>query len=113
MCPIFAGSVTYFIGCNHKNLPVPLLKLLKEFLILLHIRYALPVWGLSLLNQQVSHLCHMQNRVVRVVLSLKRFDHVYVPREQIGCLTYLMKSRSVAWQQFTINILVASACNFQ
>ena len=65
----------YLIGCSHKHLPVSLLKLLMESLISLRIMYALPVWGPPLLNHQVGCLQHIQNRAMRVVFSLKKFDH--------------------------------------
>ena len=74
----------YLIGCSHKHLPVSLLKLLMESLISSHIMYALPVWGPPLLNHQVGCLQLIQNRAVRVVFSLKKFDHVSVPCEQLG-----------------------------
>ena len=74
----------YLIGCSHKHLPVSLLKLLMESLISSHIMYALPVWGPPLLNHQVGCLQLIQNRAVRVVFSLKKFDHVSVPHEQLG-----------------------------
>ena len=55
-----------------------------ESLISSHIMYALPVWGPPILNHQVGRLQHIQNRTVRVVFSLKKFDHVSVPHEQLG-----------------------------
>jgi len=55
-----------------------------ESLISSRIMYALPVWGPPLLSYQVGRLQHMQNRAVRVVFSLKKFDHVSIPREQLG-----------------------------
>ena len=74
----------YFIGCSHKHLPISFLKLLMESLISSCFMYALPVWGPPLLNRQVGHLQRIQNRAVRVVFSLNKFDHVSVPREQLG-----------------------------
>ena len=74
----------YLIGCSHKHLPVSLLKLLMESLISSRIMCALPVWGPPLLNHQVGCLQRIQNREVRVVFSLKKYDHVSVPREQLG-----------------------------
>ena len=38
----------------------------------------------SLLNHQVGCLQRIQNRKVRVVFSLKKFDHVSVSHEQLG-----------------------------
>ena len=40
--------------------------------------------GTPLLNHQVGHLQRIQNRAVRVVFSLKKFDHVSVSCEQLG-----------------------------
>ena len=55
-----------------------------ESLISSLIMYALPVWGPPLLNHQVGRLQCIQNRAVRVVFSLKNFDHVSLPCEQLG-----------------------------
>ena len=46
--------------------------------------HALPLWGPPLLNHQVGRLQRTQNRAVWVAFFLKKFDHVSVPREQLG-----------------------------
>ena len=51
-----------------------------------HIMYALPAWGPPVLNHQVGCLQRIQNGAVRVAFSLKKFDHVSVPRVQLGCM---------------------------
>ena len=57
---------------------------MHESLVLSRIAYVLPVWGPPLLSQQVSRLQRIQNRAVRMVLSLRKFDHISVPHQQLG-----------------------------
>ena len=58
-----------------------LLKVLMESFISLRIMYALPVWGTP---SSRSPSWPLTTYTVRVVFSLKKFDHVSVPREQLG-----------------------------
>jgi len=74
----------YLVGHSHKHLPVSLHKLLMESHVSLRIMYALPVWGPLLLSYQVGRLQRIQNRAVRVVFSLNKFDHMSIPHEQLG-----------------------------
>ena len=79
-----ASYYLYLIGSSHKCLPATILKQLMESLVLSRINYALPVWRPPLLSQQVGRLQRIQNRAVRMVSSLRKFDHVSVPRRQLG-----------------------------
>ena len=66
----------YLVGLHKRILPVSLIKLLMDSLVLPHMQYALPVWGPSLYQQHFLRLQRLQNRAVRLIFSLHKFDHV-------------------------------------
>ena len=66
----------YLLNSHQHVLNNTMMKLLLDSLVLSHIYYALPVWGPSLNVQLSSRLKRMQNRAVRLVFSLKKYDHV-------------------------------------
>ena len=66
----------YLLNSHRHVLNNTMMKLLLDSLVLSHIYYALPVWGPSLNVQLSSRLKRMQNRAVRLVSSLKKYDHV-------------------------------------
>ena len=66
----------YLVGLHKRILPVSLIKLLMDSLVLPHMQYALPVWGPSLYQQHLLRLQRLQNRAVRLIFSLHKFDHV-------------------------------------
>ena len=77
----------YLISHHHKVLPMSILKLLVESLVLSHLNYVLPVWGLALSHDLLARLVRMHNRAIRVVGGLQKFDHVSSFRRQLNWLT--------------------------
>ena len=53
-----------------------ILKLLTESLVLSHLNYCPPVWGVLLHTQSLQRLKRMQNRAVRLCRNLRKYDHV-------------------------------------
>jgi len=51
-------------------------------------QYALPVWGLSLYQQDLQCLQRLQNRGVRLIFSLNKFDHVSDFYKQLQWLNF-------------------------
>ena len=66
----------HLVGLHKRTLPASLIKLLMDSLVLPHMQYALPVWGPSLYQQHSQRLQRLQNRAVRLIFSLNKFDHV-------------------------------------
>ena len=66
----------YLLNSHRHVLNNTMMKLLLDSLVLSHIYYALSVWGPSLNVQLSSRLKRMQNMAVRLVFSLKKYDHV-------------------------------------
>ena len=66
----------YLIGRHKHCLDVGLIKLLLDALILSHLCYSLPVWGLALSQQSLHWLERIQNWALRMTMGLSRFDHV-------------------------------------
>ena len=78
----------YMLSVNRKSPTFEVLEMLTdhESLILSRIDYALPVWGPPLNKSQVAHLQHLQNRVIRITVCLRKYDHVYLHRCQLNWL---------------------------
>ena len=66
----------YLIGRHNHCLDVGLIKLLLDALVLSHLCYCLPVWGLALSQQSLHWLERIQNWALRMTMGLSRFDHV-------------------------------------
>ena len=71
----------YVIHCHRNVLGSKLLKLLTESLVLSHLNYCLPIWGVSLHTQSLhtqslQRLKRMQNRAVHLCRNLHKYDHV-------------------------------------
>ena len=66
----------HLINRHRHVLPACLIKLLMDSLVMSHIQYALSVWGPSLTQNQLLRLQRLQNRAVRLVFSLNKYDHI-------------------------------------
>jgi len=74
----------HLVSLHMHVLPVLLIKLLVDSLVLSHIQYALPVWGLSLYQHNLQHLQRLQNHGVCLIFSLVKFDRMSDFYKQIG-----------------------------
>ena len=66
----------HLVGLHKHILPASLIKLLMDSLVLPHMQYVLPVWGPSLYQEHSQRLQRLQNRAVRLIFSLNKFDLV-------------------------------------
>ena len=91
----------YLLNSHLHVLKNNIMKLLLDSLVLSH---ALPVWGPSLSLQLSSRLKRLQNRAVRLVFSLKKYDHVSDYYKQLHWLPLdqFIKLRSICsmYKQF-------------
>ena len=78
----------HLVSLHRRVLPVHLIKLLMDSLVLSHMQYALPVWGPSLYQQDLQHLQRLQNRGVRLIFSLNKFDHMSDFYKQLRWLNF-------------------------
>ena len=73
-------------------------------LVLSHLNYALPVWGLPLNSDLVSCLCHFHNWAVRVTCGLRRYDHVSDCRLRLRWFPWIRWFNTMLWT-FCIDIM--------
>ena len=72
-------KMSYYLHLIYTNkfvLPDNIIKLLLESLVMSHLNYALPVWGTSLTQQNISRIQRLQNRAVRLLYHLNKYDHI-------------------------------------
>ena len=53
-----------------------ILRMMVDSLVLSQLNYALPLWGPPLSLDLINRLRRLHNRAVRVVFSLRKYDHV-------------------------------------
>jgi len=66
----------YLINTNKSVLSDNIIKLLLESLVMSHLNYALPVWGTSLTQQNISRIQLLQNQAVCLLCHLNKYDHI-------------------------------------
>jgi len=66
----------HLVNCHKKELPDAIIKLLMNSLVLSQLYYALPVWGPSLLQCHITRIQQLQNRAVRLIYRLHKYDHI-------------------------------------
>ena len=66
----------HLVNCYRKELPDEIIKLLMNSLVSSHLYYALPVWGPSLLQCHVTRIQQLQNRAVRLIYCLHKYNHI-------------------------------------
>ena len=80
------------------------MKLLIESLVFSHLSYSISVWGVSLKQYLVKRLERLQNRAVRLLFHLQKFDHVTCYYRRVSWLPFsdLIKYHSmcVMFHQF-------------
>ena len=80
------------------------MKLLIESLVFSHLSYSISVWGVSLKQHLVKRLERLQNRAVRLLFHLQKFDHVTCYYRRVSWLPFsdLIKYHSmcVMFHQF-------------
>ena len=62
------------------------MKLLIERLVFSHLTYAMSVWGSSLKQHLVGRLERLQNRAVRLLFHLRKYDHITGYYHRVGWL---------------------------
>ena len=73
----------YVICCHRNVLGCKLLKLLTESLVLSHLNYCLPVWGVLLHTQSLQRLKRMQNRAEALI----QYRSLCLMHHQFRCIT--------------------------
>ena len=76
----------YWIYAHYKHLPNDVLKQLIDSLVLSRLTYALPVWGPASSKQCIMRLQRQHNWAVRIVKSLRKYDHVSAHQVSLGWL---------------------------
>ena len=76
----------FWINSNRKSLSTTIIKMLINSLVISHLDYALPVWGPPLTQNQVDRLQRLQNWGIRIVYSLRKYDHVSKYRNNLSWL---------------------------
>ena len=66
----------YMIGSHCTSLTKSVSKMLVKSLVLSHMRYAISMWEPALQQRYISHLQWMQNRGIRLLCNLKKYNHV-------------------------------------
>ena len=75
----------FWISSNRKSLSTTIIKMLINSLVISHLDYALPVWGPPLTQNLVDRL-RLQNWGIRIVYSLRKYDHVPKYRNNLSWL---------------------------
>ena len=65
----------YYIHLTRKNFLMKSSSFMNS-LVSSHLYYALPVWGPSLLQCHVARIQQLQNRAVRLICRLHKYDHI-------------------------------------
>ena len=73
----------FWINSNRKSLSPTIIKMLINSLVLSHLDYALPVWGPPLMQNLVHRLQRLQNWGIRIIYSLRKYDHVSKYRNKL------------------------------
>ena len=66
--------MSYYLYMLHRHfIKEDLLKTLTESLVLSHLTYSLPVWGLSLSKYSLQRIKYLQNRAFRLCRGLHKY----------------------------------------